>query len=229
MIPNVVPFHHVARDYSDYWPKVGYGQVLQRIWDNIPQALGSVEYSYAFKADIEGSVCSVVVKRMDSEVKVLFNACDNVQDNNDLKAWFILNDKKLRRLLKEEGKLIIVGKVGHNSGERTFLVHYIIKDGEVYLDEVSLRKILEPGDFGSTIFIVPSTEIVNVNINRTTGGVNFPFLNNLQEGLTVLGLPVNVIIPRDNGGAPVFKTSLIHMRFMAFTHITPHRLTESAA
>lgn len=222
---NVVQFTRpgVVDTYSDYWPTATYGQLLQRLWDNLPDEGGSAEYGFVVKPDLEGSTCSVVVRRKGSDTVVLFNACDDIQDNNDLKAWFVLNDKRLRRLLTKPGKMTIVGKVGQQDGERTLLVHYIIFNDEVYLDEVSLRKLLEPGDFGSAIYAVASTDVVTLTMNKNTGGLSFPFMNNVSEGLTILGLPVNVIVPRENGGAPIFKASLVHMRFMSFTYTSPQR------
>jgi len=208
---------------ADYWPKVGYGIVVQRLWENIPEERGATDYSYVIKPTLETSTCSVTVRRKGEDTVVLFNACEDVQDNNDLKAWFVLNDKRLRRLLPRAGKLTIVGKIGHQEGEKIFLIHYIIVDNEIVMDEVSIRKLMEPGDFGSAIYAVPCTNIVELTINKNTGGVSFPFMNNAAEGLTIIGIPVNVIIPRENGGAPVLKASLVHMRFMSFTHVTPKR------
>lgn len=228
MIDNIVPFKRSTTQdpYPDYWPRATYDSALHALHRNQPVDRAPVDsYQFALKSDIVPSpVCSIIVQANNN---VLFQTPKRKTEAEAFMRWFNKNSLPLRRLSETGFQGTVVGKMGQVDGSDYFCVYYIITKREVFLDELSLDRLLRQREdlFNQTVIVMPVLRVATVTIDKAQGEVS---AKDLQGGFgfsgPIVAFPVvyHELRTSDSGveSAPArLISSPVHMRYSAFIHV----------
>lgn len=216
MLPsNVVTLRKEEKEFPDLFPKGSFLEVAYAVMRNVPSKSSKVEYAYALKPNEPIHFPASIILQKGGNV--LFNPIMHFGDNSRLQNWVNANAGPLRQMAQgRPSPLTVVGKITNN----TFCVYYVIEEGEVFFDVLSIsqRMLGHTPLLGTSLSIVPViNNDIKMVIDRDRGGLEMPLSEKIPEGASVIAVPVTTE-HREDSDVPRLYTDAARMRFFSFTY-----------
>jgi len=207
------------------WPKRPWRKVWPALMLNVPETRGKQVYHFCVKPDLNAREHKDAVQMcitIQSVGHVGFMPTQMVKADERIADYVGTHRARLRDIantLDDNTVLLVVGKLTKHQGRETFIVYYLIENGRVILDSVTIRSKLHPKgtDFEDFLLSLGHYTIVEAEVDAEAGVVKCEEFDKDYSQISVLGFPISNMESRGPNETPIMTTTVMHMRFMSFT------------
>lgn len=215
----IKPLHKIYGQET-LWPVQPWSKVASAVMLNMPVARGKQTLSFVLKEVVKDSVPMTLF--IQSTGHSGFMATQKQSETDRIADYAGTHKAQLRDIgltLDDAAVLTVVGRLKKHEGRETFVVYYLILNNIVFLDEVSIKRILlyKQDKFDDFLLAMLASAVLPVTVDNNEGYCVFEELDNLHKG-SFIGLPVSTVEERGVNDRPILRTTPHHMRFMAFSY-----------